>query len=198
MNTTHDIRKAVVTVETQFHDGGAPLLTPLRIALGGLVMRNPFAGQPAATQEELTVFMDSLLPLATDLTQRLLEALGVGADGIEAFGKGSIVGSDGELEHAAMWHAPGGAGLKKTLGAKGFVPAGKLMGPLGARLQIPLTYKNSPWVRSHFNTCELTIHDAPKPRELVFALAVATGGRVHARLGGLTAAQAEAGQGPAF
>ncbi|HEU0199577.1 MAG TPA: amino acid synthesis family protein [Burkholderiaceae bacterium] len=192
---SHQIRKAVATVETQYHDGGAPVGTPLRIAISAVVMHNPFAGRH---EGDLVPFMDSLQPLAVQMTQQMMAALGVGPEGIEAFGKGSIVGTDGELEHAAMWHAPGGAGLKKALGAKGFVAAGKLMGTLGARLQIPLVYKNSPWVRSHFNTCELTIHDAPKPNELVFALALATGPRVHARLGGLTAAQAEAGQGPAF
>lgn len=190
-----EIRKRVLNVETQLHDGGRPVATPLRIAASGVVLRNPFAGRHDA---DLVPFMDALLPLAIEMTRDMMAALGVGADGIEAFGKGSIVGSDGELEHAAMWHAPGGAGLKQALGAKGFVSAGKLMGPLGARLQIPLIYKNSPWVRSHFNTCELTIHDAPKPSELVFALAVATGGRVHARLGGLTKEKVEAGQGPAF
>ncbi|MEP6719857.1 MAG: amino acid synthesis family protein [Variovorax sp.] len=192
---THDIRKQVLAIETLHHDGGPAAATPLRIAIAGVVMTNPFAGHHDA---DLMPFMDSLLPLAIEMSRQMMAALGVGPEGIEAFGKGSIVGSDGELEHAAMWHAPGGAGLKKALGAKGFVGAGKLMGPLGARLQIPLVYKNSPWVRSHFNTCELTIHDAPKPRELVFALAVATGGRIHSRLGGLTAQQAEAGQGPTF
>lgn len=191
----HEIRKTVLAIETQHHDGGVPAAHPLRMAIAGVVMVNPFAGR---YEQDLTPFMESLEPLAMDMTRQMLAALNVGPDGIEAFGKGAIVGSDGELEHAAVWHAPGGAGLKKVLGAKGFVSAGKMMGPLGARLQIPLVYKNSPWVRSHFNTCELTIHDAPKPRELVFALAVATGGRVHARLGGLTAAQAEAGQGPKF
>ena len=194
----HDIRKSVLTIETQHHDGGPLAAKPLRIAIAGVVMRNPFAGQAHAEQAALMSFMESLQPLAVGMTQQMMAALGVGPEGIEAFGKGSIVGSDGELEHAAMWHAPGGAGLKKALGAKGFVGAGKLMGTLGARLQIPLVYKNSPWVRSHFNTCELTIQDAPKPTELVFALAVSTGARVHARLGGLTAAQAEAGQGPSF
>jgi hypothetical protein len=57
---------------------------------------------------------------------------------------------------------------------------------------------NSPWVRSHFDAIDLAIADAPRPREIVFALAVSTGGRVHARLGGLTAQQAEAGDGPKF
>ena len=190
-----DIRKTVLTVETLHHDGGPRADKPLRMAIAGAVMANPFCGQHEA---DLMPFMAALEPLAIDLTRQMMAALGVGPEGIEAFGKGSIVGTDGELEHAAMWHAPGGAGVKKALGAKGFVSAGKLMGTLGARLQIPLVYKNSPWVRSHFNTCELTIYDAPKPRELVFALALATGGRVHARLGGLTAAQVEAGEGPKF
>lgn len=195
MSTALEIRKRVVAVETQYHDGGRPVATPLRIVTAAVVLRNPFAGRHEA---DLVPFMEVLRPLAVELTQEMMDALRVGPEDIEAFGKGSIVGSDGELEHAAMWHAPGGAGLKQALGAKGFVGAGKLMGPLGARLQIPLVYKNSPWVRSHFNTCELTIHDAPKPAELVFALAIATGGRVHARLGGLTKEQAETGQGPAF
>jgi hypothetical protein len=53
-------------------------------------------------------------------------------------------------------------------------------------------------VRSHFDAVDLAIADAPRPREIVFALAASTGGRVHARLGGLTAEQAESGEGPTF
>lgn len=191
--TTHDIRKTVISVETLHRDGGPRAERPLRLAVAAAVMTNPFAGRYEA---DLIPFMDSLKPLAVQLSQNLLEALGVQPRDIEAFGKGSIVGTAGELEHAATWHAPGGAGIKQVLGAKGFVSAGKMMGALGARLQIPLVYVNSPWVRSHFNTTELTIYDAPKPDELVFALAVATGARLHARLGGVTPAEAEAGAVP--
>ena len=72
------------------------------------------------------------------------------------------------------------------------------MGSIGAHLHIPLVYVNSPWVRSHFDAMDVTIADAPRPREIVFALAMSTGGRIHARLGGLTAEQAERGEGPAF
>jgi hypothetical protein len=42
----------------------------------------------------------------------------------------------------------------------------------------------------------LTIHDAPKPREVVFALAMSTGPRIHARLGGITPEQADRGEVP--
>lgn len=191
----HKIRKSVLNVETILHDGGPAPAQPLRIAVAGVVMDNPFAGRYEA---DLVPFMESLRPLAISLTHQLLEALRVDRSGIEVFGKGSMVGTDGELEHAAMWHAPGGGGMKEVLGAKGFVTAGKMVATLGSRLQIPLVYVNSPWVRSHYNTTELCIHDGPRPRELVFALVVGTGGRVHSRLQGLTREQAQAGQSPAF
>jgi len=193
--TQHKIRKSVLYVETIHHDGGTPPEKPLRIAVAGVVMDNPFAGRYEA---DLMPFMNSLRPLSVDLSHRLLEALGAAKEDAQIFGKGSMVGTDGELEHAAMWHAPGGGGMKEVLGAKGFVSAGKMVATLGSRLQIPLVYVNSPWVRSHYNTTELCIHDAPRPRELVFALAMGTGGRIHARLQGLTREQAESGQGPAF
>ena len=191
----HRIRKSVLNVETILHDGGVPAAKPLRIAVAAVVMDNPFAGRYEA---DLVPFMNSLKPLAMDLTRQMLEALAATRQDIEIFGKGSMVGTDGELEHAAMWHAPGGAGVKEVLGAKGFVSAGKMVATLGSRLQMPLIYVNSPWVRSHYNTTELCIHDAPKPRELVFALAIGTGSRIHARLQGLSREQADAGQGPAF
>lgn len=190
----HTIRKSVLHVETIHHDGGPPPAKPLRIAVAAVVMDNPFAGRYEA---DLVPFMDSLKPVAIDLTRQMLAALGADRQDIEVFGKGSMVGTDGELEHAAMWHAPGGAGVKEVLRAKGFVSAGKMVATLGSRLQIPLVYVNSPWVRSHYNTTELCIHDAPKPRELVFALAIGTGGRIHARLQGLTRQQVDAGEGPA-
>ena len=191
----HRVRKSFLVQETIHHDGGAEHAQPLRIAIAAVVMENPFAGRYEA---DLMPFMNSLKPVAIALSHRLLEALGTDKSGIQVFGKGSMVGTDGELEHAAMWHAPGGGGIKDVLGAKGFVSAGKMVATLGSRLQIPLIYVNSPWVRSHYNTTELCIHDAPKPRELVFALAMGTGARVHARLQGLTREQAESGQGPSF
>ncbi len=192
---TYDIRKTVVTVETIHHDGGPHNSQALRLAVAAVIMTNPFAGK---YEPDLLPFMASLKPIATDLTRQMLSALRAETKDIQVFGKGSIVGTDGELEHAATWHAPGGAGMKEVLGARGFVSAGKMMGALGARLQIPLVYINSPWVRSHFNSIEFSVYDAPKPREIIFALAVGTGPRIHARLGGVTPEQAEAGDVPKY
>jgi hypothetical protein len=195
MSLTPQVRKYVLTTETIHHDGGEPVATPLRRAVCAAVIANPFAGR---FQQDLVPWMEALRPLGVELTQRLLAALNVAPAAIQAFGKGALVGVDGEHEHAAIWHAPGGAGLKSVLGARGFVTAGQAMGAVGCSLHIPLVYVNSPWVRSHFDAVDVTIADAPRPREIVLALAVSTGGRVHQRLGGLTAEQAEAGQGPKF
>jgi len=189
----YQIRKTVVSVETAHHDGGTPPAQPLRIVVAAAVVANPFAGRYEA---DLIPFMNGLKPLSVDLTRQALEALGAAPADIQVFGKGSIVGTDGELEHAAMWHAPGGGGMKDVLGAKGWVAGGKMVGAVGARLQIPLVYVESQWVRSHYNTIEIGIHDAPRPKELVFALAMGTGGRIHARLGGLTPTEAAAGNIP--
>ena len=188
-------RKVVIQLESVHHDGGPARDQPLLRGICAAVITNPYAGRYEA---DLLEWMEALRPLALTLASRLLTALRVTPEKIQAFGKGALVGVDGEHEHAAAWHAPGGHGLKSLLKARGFVTAGQAMGTVGTSLHVPLVYVNSPWVRSHFDAVDLAIADAPRPREIVVALAASTGGRVHARLGGLTAAQAEAGEGPKF
>jgi hypothetical protein len=193
MTLAPQIRKIVVQTEVVHHDGGPHRDPPLLRGICAAVIANPFAGRFEA---DLVSWMEALRPLALELTNRLVKALGVPPESIRAFGKGAMVGVDGEHEHAAAWHAPGGYALKNVLKARGFVTAGQAMGTTGTSLHIPLVYVNSPWVRSHFDAVDLAIADAPRPREIVFALAASTGGRVHERLGGLTAEQAESGEGP--
>lgn len=189
------LRKSAIFIETIYHDGGPVLSTPLRRAAIATVIDNPHAGRFEA---DLLPWMEGLRPLAIDMTHQLLGALGVDREAIQTFGKGAIVGVEGELEHAAAWHAPGGHGLKSVLGVKGFVTAGQIMGSIGAHIHIPLVNVHSPWVRSHFDAIDVMISDAPRPREIMLILAMGTGGRVHSRLGGLTAEQAAAGEGPSF
>jgi len=50
-------------------------------------------------------------------------------------------------------------------------------------------------VRSHFNAMDVGLQDAPRPREILFALVMATGGRVHSRLGGLLKENVSVGDG---
>ena len=111
-----------------------------------------------------------------------------GPAAIEGYGKGAIIGSDGELEHGALWHVPGGYAMREILGdAKAIVPSAKKVGVPGTRLDVPITHINASYVRSHFDAIEAGVPGAPKGDEFIVILAMTTGARIHARVGGLAA-----------
>lgn len=109
---------------------------------------------------------------------------------MEAYGKAAIVGEDGELEHGAVWHEAGGWAMREALGnPKAIVPSAKTVSSMGSRIMIPLGHISAAYVRSHFGVAEMTVWDAPRRNEIAFGLAMATGGRIHSRLGGLSVEQ---------
>lgn len=180
------IRKIQVSIEEVFHEGGACVASPLQVGTALAVVKNPYAGRFEA---DLMPFMAELRGLGRRLSERLAAALG-GADEVEAYGKAAIVGEDGELEHGAVWHEAGGWAMRQVLGErKAIVPAAKTIGHVGTRLMIPLGHTQAAYVRSHFGTAEMTVWDGPRRDEIVFGLAMATGGRIHARIGGLAASE---------
>jgi Amino acid synthesis len=179
------VRKFLVSVEEIHHEGGPVAEVPPRRGAVLAVIENPYAG---AYHENILPFMEDLKPLGLQMARKLLDALGGDARLIEGYGKGSMVGEAGELEHAALWHAPGGYSMREVLGgAKAIVPSTKKLGGPGTRLDIPVTHINASYVRSHFDSIEVGIADAPKANEMVVALVMTTGPRVHARAGGLAA-----------
>ncbi|WP_299842686.1 amino acid synthesis family protein [uncultured Paracoccus sp.] len=179
-----DLRKQVLVVEEIFHEGGPAAETPHLRGAAFAVIRNPFAGR---YEPDIQSFMEDLKPLGVDLATKLVEALG-GADRIEGYGKASLVGSAGELEHGALWHAPGGYAMREAIGGtKAIVPSAKKVGGTGARIDVPITHINASYVRSHFDSMEVGINDAPRADELLFALVMTTGPRIHSRSGGLEA-----------
>ena len=181
------VRKFALTVEEIRHEGGPPAARPrLRGAIGAAI-HNPYAGRYVA---DILPLMEDLKPLGIELARRLLAALGGDAKAIEAYGKGAIIGSAGELEHGALWHVPGGYSMREVLdGAKAIVPSAKKVAPMGGRLDVPLHHLNAAYVRSHFDAFEFGIPDAPRADEIIYILAMATGPRVHARVGGLAASE---------
>jgi hypothetical protein len=181
------VRKFLVSVEEIHHEGGPVPEKPQRRGAVLAVIENPYAG---AYHENIQPFMEDLKPLGLEMARKLLAALGGDPKSIEGYGKGSIVGEAGELEHAALWHAPGGYSMREVLGgAKAIVPSTKKVGGPGTRLDIPVTHVDASYVRSHFDAIEVGITDAPKANEMVVALVMTTGPRVHARAGGLAASE---------
>ncbi len=180
------IRKQNVTVEEIFHEGGPVAATPLRRGAILAVIQNPFAGHYV---EDIAGFMDDLKPLGLAMARALVDALGGDPAVVQGYGKGAIVGQAGELEHGALWHVPGGYAMREILGdAKAIVASTKKVGGLGTRLDIPVTHINASYVRSHFDAMEVGLADGPRADEIVLALVMTTGSRIHARVGGLRAA----------
>ncbi len=201
-----DIRRIFTHVEQIQHEFGPVARTPLLRGAIAAVLTNPFAGR---YEPDILPMMDELQPVGLEMAQRLRAAMDVPADRIEGYGKGAIVGAAGEIEHGALWHVPGGYAMRELLGWKGdrnayakgqaeektgqpgnalsIVPSTKKVGGPGAALDVPLTHVNASYVRSHFDAIEVRVPGAPLPDEIVFILAMSTGPRIHARVGGLAA-----------
>ena len=192
MSEMINVRKTVTLVETIRHEGGTPPEKPLKKGAILIVLKNPFAGSYV---EDVLPMMDALKPVGLEAAQELISLLG-GAGQIQSYGKGSIVGEDGELEHGALWHVPGGYAMREALGeALAIVPSAKKVGGMGCSLDVPITHINASYVRSHFDAMEVSIPDAPRRDEIVISLLMPTGGRIHARMGGLQADQISANDG---
>ena len=177
------IRKKLLNIETIYHEGGPVRDDPLLVGSIAIVVNNPYAGRYV---EDLSPLVEAAIELAKGIVPELITALG-GTDKIQAYGKGAIVGVNGELEHGAVWHEAGGWSMRANLpNAKSIVPTAKAVASAGTRLAIPMHHIAAAYVRSHFNSMEVGIQDAPRPDEILFALVMADGGRIHSRLGGLT------------
>jgi len=184
------IRKLVTLTETVEREMGRAVAPPARRAAAAAVIANPFAGRYA---EDLTELIEIGAELGGLLAVEAIAALGGDPAAVQSYGKAALVGEAGELEHAAaLLHPKMGAPLRAALGGgAALVPSSKKMGGIGQVLDIPLGHKDAAYVRSHFDGMEIRIADAPRPGEIVVAIALATGGRPLARVGGLSHAEAE-------
>lgn len=184
MSVTFPIRKLVTHREEIRHEFGPTPDRPVAVAWAAAIAANPYAGEHV---ENVQDGMEALKELGDEMAEALRSCLGCPPEAVEAYGKGSLVGIDGELEHGALWHVPGGYAMRRLLGdAKAIVPSTKKIACAGTSLDIPLHHINAAYVRSHFSTTTVCVADAPRPKEIMFVIAMADGGRIHARMGGLT------------
>ena len=175
-------RKIQIVVEEIKHDFGPPPSRPPIKGAVAAVVNNPFADKYV---DDLSPAVEELSDLGQQLGELLIEHLGGEPEVIDSYGKGTIVGAKGEIEHGAMWHIPGGGGMRTALGkGEAIVPSTKKVGPLGTRLDVPLTHLEWSYVGSHYDSIEVGVSDAPRSNELVLILAMAIGGRINARLAG--------------
>jgi hypothetical protein len=196
-----DIHRIFTHVEEIFHEFGPPPVRPLRRGGIAAIIRNPFAGQFVA---DIAPFMDELKPLGLALAHRLMAVLKSTPNDIQGYGKAAIVGSAGEIEHGALWHVPGGYGMREALAWKddaarvslgqpgnalAIVPSTKKVGAPGTAIDVPITHLNASYVRSYLDAIEIRVPGAPAADEVAYILVMSLGPRVHERLGGLRVEQ---------
>ena len=173
------IRKVVLTREQVFSELGQSGEKPVVRAVALAVIANPFAGR----------FAEDLEPLwlaGAALGERLMPDLVRLLDGAPAsYGKGALVGVAGEMEHGgACIHPQLGRPMRAAVGGgQAVIPSNVKVAPASSSLDIPLGHKDDPWSFAHFDTLTVSIADAPRPEEIVVALAVADGGRLRNRCG---------------
>ena len=179
-----NLRKTMTFIENIHHENGPPPAQPRCRGAIVAIVRNPFARTYTDNLEEA---MDDLKPLGLMMADTLIEMMG-GPTGIDGYGKAAMSGEEGELEHTALWHVPGGYAMRQRLrDAKAIVPSAMKVGGPGTCIDIPLGHINAAYVRSHFDAMEVRLADAPRGGEILFALAMSRGPRIHHRMGGLAA-----------
>jgi len=165
------IRKFYTFVEEIEMDGGKETGKTNKRAATAVVIENPFAGKYVEDLNELSDWSAEIAPV---LTEKALKAAGIDQSGVESYGKASIVGGNGELEHAAaLMHPRLGKPFRAAIGGgKAIIPSAKKMGYPGCSIDVPLHFKDAAFVRSHFDAMEVRVPDAPRDNEIVLVLAI--------------------------
>jgi hypothetical protein len=136
--TDIDIRKIVTLREVIFSELGRPAARPIVRAVGMAVIRNPFAGRRVADLREL-------FEAGAALGERIMPELIKLLDGpAVSYGKGALVGVDGEMEHGgACVHPMLGRPMRAAVGGgKAVIGSNVKVAATGAILDVPLGHKD--------------------------------------------------------
>lgn len=177
------LRKLITYRDEVVLEAGYAPVVPARRASVAAVISNPWLG--TGPKQDLSEAVAEIAPtLARLLTDRLLDSLG-GVDAIEAFGKAALIGSAGEIEHGgALIHTPYfGNLMREFLGGESIICFADTRADAGQPLVVPLWHKTHAATRSHYQTVDVRVSDAPRAGEIVVVAAASTGPRPHPRIG---------------
>jgi len=183
----YDVRSWYAHAEEIWEAGGPRLAEPLVKVVAAAVIANPFAGR---WQVDLSALTAPSAALGAELGKRAVALLG--GRPVHSYGKGGMAGTAGEQEHvvACITTVFGDALREAVGGGAAWISSATKVAVPGSPLDLPLAHKDALYVRSHYDAVTVAIPTAPLPDDLVIAVAVASGGRPHDRVGGLSAADA--------
>jgi hypothetical protein len=177
------IRRSFVIVEERKEEAGRIADQPLRRVAAVAVVENPYAGRYV---EDLTPMIDASVRLGQDMAQLALS--GFGQHEVQSYGKGGIVGVNGEQEHANALLTTAFANPIRDMigGGDAWISSFTKKGGPGTLIDIPMNHKDDIYVRSHYDGMSVVLPDAPMPDEVAVIFCIANSGRLNARVGGLT------------
>lgn len=184
----YDVRGWHSFIQEIRHDGGEPGESLLKVATG-VVIRNPFVGKYVADLSQLTAPSGAI---GHALGQRAVALLG--GRPVESYGKGGIAGTAGEQEHvvACVTTVFGDPLREQVGGGKAWISSVSKVAAAGTSIDIPLAHKDELYIRSHYDAITFVVPEGPRPDEILICVGVATGPRVHQRVGGKTVADIKA------
>ncbi len=177
------IRRTMVIVEERNEEAGRVADRPLRRVAAIAVVANPYAGRYV---EDLRPMIDGSVKLGTEIAK--LALAGFGQHEVQSYGKGGIVGLAGEQEHAnALLTTAFANPIRDAIGGgDAWISSFTKKGGPGTLIDIPMNHRGDVYVRSHYDGMSVVVPDAPQPDEIAVIFCIANGGRLNARVGGLT------------
>jgi len=173
---TVEIRRTLLNVQNTYVEEDRAVTGPSKLIAAMAIIKNPWAG--LGYVEDLRPAIRETGPVIGKLlTDMILEASN---NNVEGYGKASLVGMGGSLEHAqALTHTLFfGNQYREAVDAKSYLAFANTRGGAGTSLIIPLMDKNDGGRRSHYQTIHLSVPDAPADE-----LGAAIGGHPHHRIG---------------
>lgn len=176
-----EIRRTLMQAQTTFREGWQDVAKPTKLFAAMAVIRNPWFGRGHV--EDLSPEIREHSPVIGKLlTGMILEATG---GTVEGYGKASLVGMGGENEHGqglthTLWF---GNQYREAVDAKSYLVFSNTRGAAGAPLIIPMMDKDDGGRRSHYQTMQCCVPDAPAEDEIIIALGASLGGHPNHRIG---------------
>jgi hypothetical protein len=179
------LRRLIASAESRFVEAGQPAKLPLLRVVVTAVIENPYVDRYV---EDLSPLVEASRELGE---QMALEAVKV-LDGtaVQSYGKAGLVGVRGEQEHAnALLTTVFANPFRAAIGGAAWISSVTKVGAPGTTIDVPLNCVDDVYVRSHYDAISLCLPDTPMPDEIALIFCVSSGGRLNARVGGLSFAE---------
>ena len=175
-----NIRRTITHIQHTNEEGGKPVAEPTLLVAAAAIIKNPWFGRGYV--EDLTPEIHTIAPVVEEtLTDMVLAVTG---DAIEGYGKASVVGLGGELEHAmAMTHTLWfGNQFRDAVAAKTYLAFSNIRGSAGNSV-VPLMDKHDAGRRSHYQTIHCPFPMPLLTMKLLSHWVGPVGGHPHHRIG---------------